>query len=511
MKITGGRGQLWAHSTWGRSSVGVSWAYQIGFHDGIVMRRLDHWFLNAFWTTYDRLRGKSEHTCGTCLFILFAFQGLLTAIWGGNGGTAARHTRLPETAGEGLNVQWLAAVALNKPWASMSPWYLSSCFGHLWLSLISWYLLMLLLLRQGRGQQSTQSSFQYLAISYRTFVMSLCIDFCFVRCPTKSPERRPADSLHVRWLWYHFFKSKSFCALGYPSVRLDVGIVYNFTAFLRNYMAALREARYDHHLDDCSLYSCMRCVDIRHSTGARGGEWWRKREDRKDSLIGFRNLATFWDIFRHVVSRPWIDFTSFHHISPLLSFNLWDWQHLAKNCWVLYRGCSWEAFWSRKRQTGDGNFPRTLKAACSDRPGPLGTAVQFHHQCCNGQFLCAGVVNLGSPPVTACLLSPREGPCFRHRLLDHPWLMQNNSSHIKHVNHFLAFQHWDFEMRSKDDWLMMGWVHTRPSSPAYHETRLDSKLDHVWSLVVSLPKCLALSSPREVDATVFSSWQQKRF
>lgn len=152
---------------------------------------------------------------------------------------------------------------------------------------------------------------------FGNFIQNFCqvalrwLLFCEVphQKPRKTTSRLPSCPLAL----ISFFQVQEFLCFG-PSVWLDSGIVYNFTAFLRNYMAALREARYDHHLDDCSLYSCMRCVDIRHSTGARGGEWWRKREDRKDSLIGFRNLATFWDIFRHVVSRPWIDFTSFHHI-----------------------------------------------------------------------------------------------------------------------------------------------------------------------------------------------------
>ena len=83
MKLAGGRGQLiWAHSTWGWSSVGVSWAYQIGFDDGSARfpcKDLTINSLNAFWTTYFSMTGSEERANTRVTPACLQFQGLLTA------------------------------------------------------------------------------------------------------------------------------------------------------------------------------------------------------------------------------------------------------------------------------------------------------------------------------------------------------------------------------------------------------------------------------------------------
>ena len=127
------------------------------------------------------------------------------------------------------------------------------------------FMLVLFVLRQGRGLHSTQS------ICYWHF-HTLCIWLLFCEVlhqkPRKTTSRLPSCPLALS-----SFEVQEFLgALGYPVVhRLEVGNFYIFLPFLRNYMAALREARCDHHLDDYSLQlsSCMRCVefDIRQAHG----------------------------------------------------------------------------------------------------------------------------------------------------------------------------------------------------------------------------------------------------
>ena len=173
------------------------------------------------------------------------------------------------------------------------------------------FMLVLFVLRQGRGRHSTQSM-----CLWHFHTLCIWLLFCEVlhQKPRKTTSRLPSCPLSL----ISSFEVQEFLgAWGYPVVhRLEVGTFYNFTSFLRNYMAALREARWSSSgwllIMIVFLHGMCR---IRHSTGARGGEWWRKREDRKDTLIVLRNLATFeifWDILRHVVSRPWIHFTIFY-------------------------------------------------------------------------------------------------------------------------------------------------------------------------------------------------------
>lgn len=154
-------------------------------------------FLCPFQTMYDRLRRKSEHMCDLCLF---AFHGLLRAIWGVSSRNFCRWTPDCKTSFQHANpfMDMLRRRSERPVARGHCPIQFMNRFFFLSWALAIFDVLMLLPLRQGRGWQNTQIVFHCVSFSHRFLPCRSAFDLCFLRCSTKSPQRRPADSLHVR-------------------------------------------------------------------------------------------------------------------------------------------------------------------------------------------------------------------------------------------------------------------------------------------------------------------------